>query len=101
MRPGVGTSGDVPWVISGKADLAREVCSDKGSWRAVGSLLSQPPNTASLAESRTETHHWLFSPCPAPPSRPLWEPQESGTGCPGNVMSARTALVSVLNYPLK
>lgn len=41
------------------------------------------------------------TPHPVPLCRPFLQPQKSGTWCPGHVMNARTALVSVLNYPLK
>lgn len=62
-------------------------------------LLSSPI-TPFLAETRIETPNYCPGPSPAPFQAPLGT-TVIGTWCPGNVMNACTALVSVLNYPLK
>lgn len=85
-----------------KAGGAREGCRDKCSaGKVVGGFAVPALHDPFLTAPKMEAYHWLFSSLPSPHSRPLWEPQKSGTWCPGNMMSVHTALVSVLNYPLK
>lgn len=58
--------------------------------RLWGALLSLPSDYPFLTAAKMEAYHWLLSSLPAPHFRPLWEPQKSGTWCPGNMMSVRS-----------
>lgn len=87
---------------SGEAGVARQGCRDKCSaGQVVGGFAVPALHYPFLTAAKMEASHWLFSSLPSPHCRPLGEPQKSGTWCPGNMMSVHTALVSVLNYPLK